>query len=118
MTMQWFEILLGVVAGVGGAGGIVTLYTARAKRTSVEIDNFKKLFDEAQQERDNIRNSHETYKTDTDGKIQRLETKIDNMYRRQNIHMRAINAAYGCRLTDSHKDCPVIRTLTEEEDKA
>ena len=115
--MQWFEILLGVVAGVGGAGGIVTLYTARAKRTSVEIDNFKKLFDEAQQERDNIRSTHEAYRRHTDGKIAGLENKIDTMYRRQNILQRAINAAWGCRHTDAHRDCPVIKTLTEEEEK-
>ena len=115
--MDWQEILITALGCLGGTGGIVTLYMARAKRNSLEIDNFRKLFDEAQQERDNIRSTHEAYRRHTDGKIAGLENKIDTMYRRQNILQRAINAAWGCRHTDTHRDCPVIKTLTEEEEK-
>ncbi len=112
------EIISAAAVITGLAGAVVSLYLARTRKTSLEIKNLRQMLGEARSERESMKRLHDEYSAATDTKIERLNTKIDGMYRRQNILQRAINAAWGCRHTDSHRDCPVIRTLTEEEDKA
>lgn len=114
--MEWYNILVLILGGVGGTGGLISLYTAKAKKSSMEIDNFKKLFDEAQEERENIRKSHQDYMAQTDAKILKLEQKIDYSDKRNAIKMRAINSAYRCRLPENTEDCPVLKTLNQECD--
>lgn len=114
--MEWYNILILILGGVGGTGGIISLYTAKAKKDSMEIDNFKKLFDEAQEERENIRKQHLDYMKQTDEKILKLEQKIDFSDKRNAIKMRAINSAYRCKLPENTEDCPVLKTLNQECD--
>lgn len=114
--MEWYNIIVLILGGIGGTGGIITLYTAKAKKSSMEIDNFKKLFDEAQEERENIRKTHQDYMKETDAKILKLEQKIDFSDKRNAIKMRAINSAYRCRLPEKTEDCPVLKTLNQECD--
>lgn len=115
--MEWYEILIAVLGLVGGTSGILSIYTAKAKKDSMEIDNFKKMFDEAQEERSNIRKQHSEYMTQTDGKIDKLEKKIDRMEKRNAIKMRAINSAYRCTYPKDIKECPVLKTLHDEENE-
>lgn len=115
--MEWYNIVITIVGLIGGAGGFLSLYTAKAKKDSMEIDNFKKMFDEAQEERSSIRRQHTEYMEQTDRKIERLEGKIDYMEKRNAIKMRAINSAYRCKLPQKTLDCPVLKTLNQEEDK-
>ena len=114
--MEWYNILVLILGGVGGTGGLISLYTAKAKKDSMEIDNFKKLFDEAQEERANIRQQHIDYMRQTDEKIMKLEQKIDFSDKRNAIKMRAINSAYRCKLPEKTEDCPVLQTLNQECD--
>lgn len=114
--MEWYNILILLLGGIGGTGGLISLYTAKAKKSSMEIDNFKKLFDEAQEERENIRKSHQDYMAQTDAKILKLEQKIDYSDKRNAIKMRAINSAYRCKLPEKTEDCPVLQTLNSESD--
>ena len=114
--MEWYNIIVLILGGVGGTGGLISLYTAKAKKSSMEIDNFKKLFDEAQEERENIRKTHQDYMKETDAKILKLEQKIYYSDKRNAIKMRAINSAYRCRLTEKTEDCPVLQTLNQECD--
>lgn len=114
--MEWYNIIVLILGGVGGTGGLISLYTAKAKKSSMEIDNFKKLFDEAQEERENIRKTHQDYMKETDAKILKLEQKIDYSDKRNAIKMRAINSAYRCRLPEKTEDCPVLQTLNQECD--
>lgn len=114
--MEWYNIIVLILGGVGGTGGLISLYTAKAKKSSMEIDNFKKLFDEAQEERENIRQQHLDYMKQTDEKILKLEQKIDFSDKRNAIKMRAINSAYRCKLPEKTEDCPVLQTLNQECD--
>lgn len=114
--MEWYNIVITIVSLIGGTGGFISLYTAKAKKDSMEIDNFKKMFDEAQEERSNIRKQHSEYMEKTDRKIDRLEGKIDYMEKRNAIKMRAINSAYRCKLPEKTEDCPVLKTLNQECD--
>lgn len=112
--------ILSVLAIIFGGGGIISsgisIYNAKAKKNSVEIENFKKLFDEAQEERENIRQQHQDYMEQTDAKIDRLEKRIDYSDKRNAIKMRAINSAYRCKLPEKVDDCPVLKTLNKESD--
>lgn len=112
--MEWYGILSVILGGVGGASGLVSLYTAKAKKSTIEIENFKKLFDEAQEERKNIREMHNDYKIEMDEKINKLEKKVESMDARLSRKQRAVNAAYRCRFPDKIADCPVLQTLDEE----
>lgn len=112
--------IFGILAIIFGGGGIISggisLYTAKAKKSTIEIENFKKLFDEAQEERENIKRQHQDYMAQTDAKIDRLEKKIDYSDKRNAIKMRAINSAYRCKLPEKVEDCPVLKTLNKESD--
>lgn len=110
--------ILSILAIIFGGGGIISggisIYNAKAKKNSVEIDNFKKMFDEAQEERANIRQQHQDYMRQTDEKIDRLEKKIEYSDKKNAIKMRAINSAYRCKLPEKTEDCPVLKTLDKE----
>lgn len=111
--MEWVNII-SILLGGGVVGSIISLYTAKAKKSTIEIENFKKLFDEAQEERENIRKQHIDYMTQTDNKIDRLEKKIEYMDKKNSIKLRAINSAYRCTLPENTEDCPVLKTLNKE----
>lgn len=114
--MDVLSILAVIFGGGGLIGGGISIYNAKAKKNSLEIENFKKLFDEAQEERENIRQQHQDYMKQTDEKIDRLEKRIDYSDKRNAIKMRAINSAYRCTLPKDTKECPVLRTLNKESD--
>lgn len=114
--MEWYKLLSIILGGGGFLSLVIGIYTARAKKTTIEIENFKKLFDESQEERENIRKQHLDYMAQTDAKIDRLERKVDYMDKRNAIKMRAINSAYRCKLPEKTEDCPVLKTLSKESE--
>lgn len=112
MSLEWWHLVVGFI----GTNGI-TYYLARPKKNSLEIENFKKLFDEAQEERENMKALYSSYEVKTECKIKELETKLNNMEKRYNRVLRATNTAYRCPYPQSVKECPVIKTLEEESCK-
>ena len=112
--MEWFSMALSFIGAIGGAGGIISIYTAKAKRDGVVTDSMKKIIDEAQEERETLRKEHNDYKEETNNRIRRLEEHINLLEQRDIIKVRAINSAYRCGFPASPKECPVIRTLDEE----
>lgn len=112
--MAWYEIAIAIVGALGGTGGIISLYTAKAKKSTIEIDNFKKLFDEAQEERKNIREMHQDYVKETDNKIAGLEQKVINVEAKNNHFLRTLYTAYKCKLPKTSEDCPVLSSLEKD----
>lgn len=116
--MVWYEIAVYTVAGLGGLTGIssaiLSFYKAKPEKATTEIENFKRLFDEAQEERKILKDNHEKYVSDTDKKIRGLEEKIMEMDRKNSRKLRAINSAYRCKLPEKMSDCPVLKTLDEQ----
>lgn len=108
------SVILGGGVGGGIIGGIISLYNAKAKKNTIEIENLRKVIDEGQEERANIRQQHQEYMKQTDAKIDRLEKKIEYSDKRNAIKMRAINSAYRCKLPEKTEDCPVLKTLDKE----
>lgn len=108
MNIEWWHLALGFI----GTNGL-TFYLAHPKKNSLEIENFKKLFDEAQEERENMKLLYSAYEEKTDSKIKELESKLSFMEKRYNTIVRATNTAYRCPFPQNMRDCPVIKNLDE-----
>lgn len=115
--MEWYNIIALVLGCIGGSGGIVSLFTAKAKRDGMMTDSLKKIVDEVQDERDSLRKEKKENEERYEKRILALEQKTDKLERRDAIKVRAIGAAYRCRLPEEISDCPVLQTLSEECEK-
>lgn len=115
--MEWYNILALVLGCLGGSGGLVSLFTARAKRDGMQTDSMKKIIDEAQEERESLRRDKRELAERYESRIKALEEKTEKLERRDAIKMRAISSAYRCKLPDNISDCPVLKTLGEECEK-
>lgn len=113
--MTWYEIAVAIIGALGGTGGIISIYTAKAKKSTIEIDNFKKLFDEAQEERENIRKMHQDYVGETNTKIAGLEEKVTSVEAKNNRFLKTLYTAYKCKLPKNNEDCPVLNSLENDE---
>lgn len=101
--MEWYNIIVLVLGAVGGTGGIISIYTAHAKKTSIEIEN--------------LRNVLEEERTANEGLLARmkgLEELVDVLNKRDLLKMRAINAGWRCKFPADVSECPVIQTLRDE----
>ena len=108
MNIDWWQVLLAFI----GSNGI-TFYLARPKRDALEIDNFKKLFDEAQEEMENMRKRYSSYEEKTDSKIKELAKELAAVKEQNDKMIRAINTAYRCDLATNIRDCPVLKNWDE-----
>lgn len=108
-------LLVGSAMGIfGGVSGIISLYKAKPAKTALEIENFKKLLDEAQEERQTLKQEHNEYVKNTEDRMNILNKKIESMDERNTRKVRAINSAYRCSLIKSPQDCIVLKTLDGE----
>lgn len=122
--MEWYSILSLVFGFLGGSGGVVSLFTAKAKREGMVTNNMKQIIDEAQEERASLREDKKELAREKkeledryEKRIKDLELKTEKLEKRDAIKMRAISSAYRCKLPAEIDDCPVLKTLSEECDK-
>lgn len=109
MNLEWWHLIVGFI----GTNGI-TYYLARPKKNSLEIENFKRLFDEAQEERENMKMLYNAYEEKTDRRIKELEDKLTKVETKNNALIRAVNTAYRCPLAENIHECPVLQTFDEQ----
>ena len=109
MSIEWWHMVLGFI----GTNGI-TYYLAKPKKSSLEIDNLKKIIDEAQEEREHIKQIYSDFAEETNKKIVMLEKRCEETEQKSMEMIRAINTAYRCKLTLDIHDCPVLKTLDQE----
>lgn len=116
-----------ILAGLTGGSLIKVIdyfYTAKSKKKTIDVDNFKKVFDEAQEiyreEIERLKEEIERLKKDKEEQDKvtiayRNETdkKIEQIQKINTRKIRAINSAYKCPLPATKKDCPVLKTLDE-----
>lgn len=112
--MEWYNIIIAILGAVGGTGGVISIYTAKAKRDGMVTDSMQKIIDEAQEEREALRTLHNEYVEKTDKRIENLDKNIDQLRKDNIVNMRIISTAYRCRLAEKPEDCPVLRTLNDE----
>lgn len=114
--MEWYNIVIGIVAAIGGVGGIIAIYKARPEKEGIIVKNMREMLDEAHKlyeemksERNAVRKEFDEYKVETDKRFEKVEDKLDRTEDTVTKLEGVINRGYGCRYPDNPSDCPVIR---------
>lgn len=123
--MEWYNILSIVLGAIGGTGGLVALYHAKAKKDTIDISNMQqmldeshKMYDEMKTEKNEINEDYKSYKEETMQYIQEfkqrfnaLETRMENAENEVFKLKGAIYQGYRCKLPKQIEDCPVIKAF-------
>lgn len=121
--MEWYEILISAVATLGGVGGFVSIYKAKPEKTSIEVENMKKMLDEShrmynemkaekeegQEEFKEFKETNNKYIAEFKERFAKLEKRLDAAEDAV-FHLKgAIYQGYRCKFPTKIEDCPVIK---------
>lgn len=101
-------IITAIVSLIGG-GWIFNVYSAKPRKTSIELENVGKAMDEMNGVITTMKESSRIYREDTDRTIRGLNTKIENLEKSIKVKDEAIHSAYDCPFSDKSSDCIVLR---------
>lgn len=121
--MEWYNILVLILGAVGGVGGLVGLYKAKAEKTGIDITNMKemleeahKMYDEMKEEKELINKEFHDYKEENMKYIGEFKDRFAQVERRldktENIVLQlkgAVYQGYRCKYPQNIEDCPVIK---------
>ena len=101
-------IITAIVSLIGG-GWIFNVYSAKPRKTSIELENVGKAMEEMNGVITTMKESSRVYREDTDRTICGLNTKIENLEKSIKVKDEAIYSAYDCPFSDKSSDCIVLR---------
>ena len=101
-------IITAIVTLIGG-GWIFNVYSAKPRKTSIELENVGKAMEEMNGVITTMKESSRIYREDTDRTIKVLNTKIENLEKSIKVKDEAIYSAYDCPFPDKSSDCIVLR---------
>lgn len=101
-------IITAIVSLIGG-GWIFNVYSAKPRKTSIELENVGKAMEEMNGVITTMKESSRVYREDTDRTICGLNTKIENLEKSIKVKDEAIYSAYDCPFPDKSSDCIVLR---------
>ena len=101
-------IITAIVSLIGG-GWIFNVYSAKPRKTSIELENVGKAMDEMNGVITTMKESSRIYREDTDRTIRGLNTKIENLEKSIKVKDEAIYSAYDCPFPDKSSDCILLR---------
>ena len=108
MELDVTTIITAIVSLIGG-GWIFNVYSAKPRKTSIELENVGKAMEEMNGVINTMKESSRTYREDTDRTIRCLNTKIDNLEKSIKVKDEAIYSAYDCPFPDKSSDCIVLK---------
>ena len=108
MELDVTTIITAIVSLIGG-GWIFNVYSAKPRKTSIELENVGKAMDEMNGVITTMKESSRIYREDTDRTIRGLNTKIENLEKSIKVKDEAIYSAYDCPFPDKYSDCIVLR---------
>ena len=108
MELDVTTIITAIVSLIGG-GWIFNVYSAKPRKTSIELENVGKAMDEMNGVITTMKESSRVYREDTDRTIRGLNTKIENLEKSIKVKDEAIYSAYDCPFPDKSSDCIVLR---------
>ena len=108
MELDFTTIITAIVSVIGG-GWLFNLYSAKPRKTSIELENVGKAMEEMNGVIKTMKESSRTYREDTDRTILGLNTKIENLEKSIKVKDEAIYAAYDCPFPDKSSDCIVLK---------
>lgn len=101
-------IITAIVSLIGG-GWIFNVYSAKPRKTSIELENVGKAMEEMNGVITTMKESSRVYREDTDRTIYGLNTKIENLEKSIKVKDEAIYSAYDCPFPDKSSDCIVLK---------
>lgn len=108
MELDVTTIITAIVSLIGG-GWIFNVYSAKPRKTSIELENVGKAMEEMNGVITTMKESSRIYREDTDRTIKVLNTKIENLEKTIKVKDEAIYSAYDCPFPDKSSDCIVLK---------
>ena len=108
LELDYTTIITAIVSLIGG-GWIFNVYSAKPRKTSIELENVGKAMDEMNGVITTMKESSRIYREDTDRTIRCLNTKIENLEKTIKVKDEAIYSAYDCPFPDKSSDCIVLK---------
>ena len=108
MELDFTTIITAIVSVIGG-GWLFNLYSAKPRKTSIELENVGKAMEEMNGVIKTMKESSRNYREETDRTIRGLNTKIDNLEKSIKVKDEAIYSAYDCPFPDKSSDCIVLK---------
>ena len=108
LELDYTTIITAIVSLIGG-GWIFNVYSAKPRKTSIELENVGKAMEEMNGVITTMKESSRVYREDTDRTIRGLNTKIENLEKSIKVKDEAIYSAYDCPFPDKSSDCIVLR---------
>ena len=104
-----YTAIITAIVGVIGGGWLFNLYSAKPRKTSIELENVRKAMEEMNGVINTMKESSRIYKEDTDRTIRGQNAKIDNLEKTMKVKDEAIYSAYDCPFPNKSSDCIVLR---------
>ena len=104
-----FTTIITAIVGLIGGGWLFNLYSAKPRKTSIELENVGKAMEEMNGVITTMKESSRTYREETDRTIRGLNTKIENLEKSIKVKDEAIYSAYDCPFPDKSSDCIVLK---------
>ena len=101
--------IITAIVGLIGGGWIFNVYSAKPRKTSIELENVGKAMEEMNGVITTMKESSRVYREDTDRTIRVLNTKIENLEKSIKVKDEAIYSAYDCPFPDKSSDCIVLK---------
>ena len=106
--LDFTTIITAIVSLIGG-GWIFNVYSAKPRKTSIELENVGKAMEEMNGVITTMKESSRIYREDTDRTIKVLNTKIENLEKTIKVKDEAIYSAYDCPFPDKSSECIVLK---------
>ena len=108
MEFDFTTIITAIVSVIGG-GWLFNLYSAKPRKTSIELENVGKAMEEMNGVINTMKESSRTYRDETNRTIRGLNTKIENLEKSIKVKDEAIYSAYDCPFPEKSSDCIVLK---------
>ena len=111
-----FTTIITAIVSVIGGGWLFNLYSAKPRKTGIELENVGKAMEEMNGVINTMKESSRTYRDETDRTIRGLNTKIENLEKSIKVKDEAIYSAYDCPFPDKSSDCIVLKVYKKCSD--
>ena len=101
--------IITAIVGLIGGGWIFNVYSAKPRKTSIELENVGKAMEEMNGVITTMKESSRVYREDTDRTIRGPNAKVENLEKSIKVKDEAIYSAYDCPFPDKSSDCIVLR---------
>lgn len=129
--MEWYNIVLLLLGGVGGTAGLISIYKAKPEKTGLEIGNMREMLDEARkmfndacEEKEQVQKEFSDYKAENmkyigefKERFAKVEKRLDKAEDTIFDLTGAVYQGYRCKYPENVEDCPVIKEYEKKHCK-